>query len=726
MGKTILSILGVLSLLWIGYVCINLSSLENKLTPATVFGTDDSTIVIIHKPLEPDYAHPDYTFLSTDAFFSGLLTHTERIQHFYFSSSRPIVLLERSKPWTIELIDRYFASLQITATVESAKELHLSNGWNVLFNKEFLLLTKSTEFESVTSEIDWKYVDRKSSATLVKWKNKKPEVENAYRSGLSELTYISRSATGDPSTTDDQEIFQDVIPAGFRSLEFYEKNYLKSLAPKQVYLFDWMENGAVKIRYNGRYCIITDCIPGQDPIAIMGSALNDSDISNDKKKAMVRGIALPQQFLSAEKWYLEVFNGRVFIAEEEQAINDVIGAYETGKTLSQDQELRTQLFAHAPKRVSYRNITPENIISMSNLKGSRHTVVQLLKEPTTDQNEEPGQETDEEPEAIRIQGGIAQLIPVQGSDFLYVLSKENLLYGVQNGKEKWKQLIPDPVVGEIRLNGEAGDLLITTTTSIHRITRAGSERNGTPVKLSKTPVSEAVAYSWKNAAYYAVIDATSLTVYTEVGKEKSSIRLPFTPQNKSFVVWSNAGDLTATIAGAEKGVNLSIDRKKKVNEFPLPKGNFHALKTEKGAVFIGIQKSALVAINHRGISTTLAKGDYREIIRILQEHEKSVILARSSKKVVWLTPDGQVAGSISPAFNDVSSAHIQTSHSGKTIVILLDGIANKNYIYNANGQQFTTELYDGNEISVLHKQANGKLEIVSQSNNYLVRYPIEH
>lgn len=726
MGKTILSILGVLSLLWIGYVCINLSSLENKLHPATVFGTQDSSIVIIHKPLEPDYAHPDYAFLSQDAFFSGLLTHTERIQHFYFSSSRPIVLLERSKPWTIELIDRYFASLQITTTVESAKELHLSNGWYVLFNKEYLLLSKSSEFESTSSDIDWKYVDRKSSASLIKWDNRKPEVENAYRSSLSELTYISRVATGNPATTNDQEIFQDVIPAGFRSLEFFEKNYLKSLAPKQAYLFDWMENGAVKIRYNNRYCIITDCIPGQDPIAIMGSALDDTDISNDKKKATVRGIALPPQFLSSEKWYLEVFNGRVFIAEEEQAIIDIIGAYETGKTLSQDLELRTQLFAHAPKRVSYRNITSESIISMSNLKGSRHTVVQLLKESTSDEDEETEQETNEESEAIRIQGGIAQLIPVQGSDFLYVLSKENLLYGIQAGKEKWKQLIPDPVVGEVRLNGEGGDLLITTTASIHRITRSGAERNGTPVKLTKTPVSEVVAYSWKNAAYYAVIDATSLTVYTETGKEKSNIRLPFTPQNKSFVVWSNAGDLTATIAGAEKGVNISIDRRKKVNEFPLPKGNFQALKTEKGAVFVGVQKSALIAINHKGISTTLAKGDYREIIRILRENEKSVILARTGKKVQWLTADGQVSGSVNLSFDDVSSAHIQTSQSGKTIVILLDGIANKNYIYNANGQQFTTELYDGNEISVLHKQANGKLEIISQSNNYLVRYPIEN
>lgn len=725
MGKTILSVLGVLSLVWIGYVCINLSSLENQLTPATVFGQEDASVVIVHKPLEPDYAHPDYAFLSKDPFYAGLLTHTERIQHFYFSSSRAVVLLERSKPWTIELIDQYFGSLGISSTVESTKEIRLSNGWHVLFNKEYMHLSKAAEYRPVTSSIDWKYVDRKSSCTLIRWKEGKPEVENAYRSSMAELTYISRNASGKPIIADDQEIFQDVIPDGFKSLEFFEKNYLQSLAPNQQYLFEWMENGAVKIRYNNRFCIITDCIPGQDPIAILGSKLNDSAISDDKKKAEVKGISLPQQFFSSPEWYLEVFNGRVFIAEDEQAINDVIGAYETGKTLSQNQELRLYYFSRAPKRVSYRSITPENIVSMSNLKGSRHTVVQQLKE-TTNETEAPEENEEETTEAIRIQGGIAQLIPVQGSDFLYVLSKENLLYGISDGKEKWKLLLPDAVVGEAQLANDGGDLLVTTTTSVHRVTRAGAERNGTPVKLTKTPVTQVVHYTWKGASYYAVADAGSLSIYTESGTQKTTIRLPFTPGNSAFIVWSNAGDLTATIAGSAKGVNISIDRKRKVNEFQLPAGAFFPVKVDKGVAFVGIKQAAVVSVNHKGIVTTIAKGGYRKIVRVLRENDTPIIIAQAGKKIIWLSPQGQVLGSISPTFDDISSAHIQTGHSGKTIVILLDGIANKNYIYNANGQQFSTELYDGNEISALHRQSDGKLRIISQSNNYLVRYPIEN
>lgn len=723
MGKTILSILGVISLLWIGYVCINLSSLGDRLTPDTVFGKADASVVVVHKPLEPDYAEPAFQFLTKNEFYAGLLTHTERIQHFYFSSSRPVVLLERSKPWTIELIDRYFASMAISTTVESAKSFSLSNGWHALYNKEYLLLSKSDNFSPGESGIQWQYVDRKSSASLVQWKNGVAVIENAYRNSVAEISYISENASSVHAVTDDQETFQDIIPAKFSEFEFFEKEYLRSTGSAGSPLFEWIQTGAMIIRFNNKTCIVTDCISGQDPIAILGNSLDENSVSPDKNKAFIHNVSLPGKLLSAKNWHIEVFNNRVFIATDQQAIDNIIGAYETGSTLSQDQELRTRLFEKAPKRVSYRKINAAEHRSFSLLEHSKHTVVQQLGGKVAEPQEADEEET---PTATaRIDGGIAQLIPVQGTDFMFVLSKQNVLYGISGDEEKWKKSITGAIVGKVALSSN-NELLITTTAEIHQINRAGNDVNGNPVKLSVAPVTEAVSYSWKGADYLAVASETQLTVLTKAGAQKSTIKLPFVPRKSSFIVWSNAGDLTATIAGKTKGVNLSIDRKRKLNEFTLPDVELWGVKTASGALFVGIRQSQLIAVNHKGVVSNLSGGKAVTVKDVITNGKQQIIIVKTASKVSFVTTDNKVLGTITPEFDDISSASIQTTIGGKSIITLLDGIANKNYIYALNGQLISEESFDGSNISILHRQSDGSLMLISQSNNYLVRYPIDN
>jgi hypothetical protein len=723
-GKTILSVLGVLSLLWIGYVCINLSSLGDRLTPDTVFGKADASVVVVHKPLEPDYTEPAFSFLAKNEFYAALLTHAERVQHFYFSSSRSVVLLERSKPWTIELIDRYFTSMGISTTVESAKSIRLSNGWQALYNKEYLLLSKSDDFSPGESTVQWQYVDRKSSATLIQWRNGVAVIENAYRNSVAEISYISENASSVHAITDDQETFQDIIPAKFSEFEFFEKEYLQSVSGKKSPLFEWVQTGAMIIRYDKRTCIVTDCISGQNPIAILGNSLDESSISSDKNKAFIRNVVLPNQLLSAKNWYIEVFNNRVFIATNEQAIDDIIGAYETGATLSQDQSLRTRLFEKAPKRVSYRKINAAEHRSFSLLEHSKHTVVQQLGGKVAEPEE--AEEEEETTASVRIDGGIAQLIPVQGSDFMFVLSKQNILYGINGDEEKWKKPINGTIVGKVGLSPSGNELLITTTSEINQITRSGNDVNGTAIKLSVTPLTEAVSYSWKGADFLAIASEQQLTVLTKAGVQKSTIKLPFSPRKSSFVVWSNAGDLTATIAGNNKGVNLSIDRKRKLNEFELPESDLWSVKTTNGASFIGIKQGQLISINHKGIVSNLSGGKAVAIKDLIINGKQQIIVVKTASKIAFVTTDNKVLGSVTPSFNDVSSASIQSAAGGKSIISLLDGIANKNYIYALNGQLISEESFDGSNISVLHRQSDGSLMLISQSNNYLIRYPIDN
>lgn len=725
MGKYLLSILGLISLLWIGYVGINLTSLGQPLTPETVFGTADASVVIVHKPLEPDYTHPDFAFLAENEFYASILTHTERIQHFYFSSSRSIVLLERSKPWTTELIDRYFSSLSISTEFNSAKSFKLSNGWTASYDKEILVISKQPLKQITNAAIEWKYIDRKSSATVLKWSEGKPLIENAYRNSLSEILYISQSTTTKSALADDQETFQDIIPATFSELEFFEKSFLFSGSNSlKSPLSEWMLSGALKITYKGNVCIVTDCIGGQDPIAILGDRMEESSISSSKNSGRVRSTRIPSSLLSSSDWYIEIFNNRVFIATEKSTIDQLIGAYETGATLSQNGQLRTQLFQKAPKRVSYRKITTAEHRTISLLNHSTHTFVQRFATATIAQ-ENPIDES-EVAASIRIEGGISHIVPIQGTDFIYVLSKSNTLYGIKGDEEKWKVEIPSAVIGKPTLSYTENELIITTSNAVHQITKNGAELNGQAIALSTTPVTQAISYFWKDASQLAVLDNEKLTIYGTNGNQKSAIKTTFQPRQSAFIIWSNAGELTATILGKTTVTNFSIDRKKKLKSVDIPTCELIGVKSANGPVFFGINKQRLISVNQKGIITDLQLSKATSILSIDQSGKQLLLSIRCGNKISMITAEGKLLGTITPTFTDIAGSSIQMGNSGNSLVGILDGLANKNYIYTLNGKQLGTQTFDGSSIIVLHRIQNGTLMLISQSNNYLVRYPIDN
>lgn len=722
MGKYILAFLGVLSLAWIAYVGINLTVSGDHLSPETVFGKEDTNIVIIHKPLEPDYQHASFSFLMRDPFYTNLLTHTERIQHYYFSSSRSVVLLERSKPWTIELADRYFQSLGLSVRVLSTRSFDLGNGWYARYDKAFLLLSKSADFTpAADSPVQWKYADRKSSASIVRLVNGKSSIENAYRFDASEIRYTARTSKSALPLADDQDVFQDIIPSRFSSLEFFEKNYLRSMGNSKHPLFDWTATGVLLIRNGTTVCIVTDCIPGQDPIAILGNYLDETSVSGDKKRGELRDFKLPKGLPSGSNWYIEVFNNRVFMAGNRSAIDDIIGSYETGNTLSQHTALRTRLFHRAPKLVSYRSVTANGQQATSLLEGTSLTVAlnyATAEEQTASSENLPATVT------VRIDGGIAHIIPVQGSDFLYVLSKENVVYGVSGNKEQWKISLSGPLIGEPTLNFSGNALIVTTASSIHQLLRNGQELNGSPLQLPESPVAGATSYNWKNSDQLAVLSRRQLRILHTNGSVKANIRLPDEPLPEPCVMRANAGEVTATYLTNGKSVELSIDRRRKARERALETGNFLPIKTAEGVSFYAIVSGALHFYPVQGAVQVSGRG-YTAPLPVQQAGNHRYIPVAGSNRLTLLSESGAVVSTVQLSFSDIAGVAVGQLNTGKSVIAVLDGIANKIYIYELNGKPFTTKSFDGNAVIAMQRSSSGKLSLITQSNGYLVRYLIE-
>jgi len=716
-GKYLLSVLGILSLIWTIYVGVNITSSGPALSPGSVFHEKGLSLVVVHKPLEIDFSEPAFQFLAETPFYTTVLEHPERVQHFYFSSSGKTILLERSKPWTIELVNVYFEKMAVKTAFTAAREMTLSNGWKARFNKEFLLITLGDKALSESNTVQWNYVDRKSSASIISWENDVPTIENCYKKTDGILTYISNADTRGKHLADDQDIFLDAIPENFREYTFYEKNYLHSIDEAESPIYDWMNNGLVIVQSGKDRCIITDFISGQDPIAILGDALDESSLNEARTSGFVRNVKLPETILTSESWYLEVFNNRVYIAADKSAIDAFIGAYESGRTISQNMDKFAVLFSNNPKKVSFRQLTPQEHRTISLLNNTRHTVVKKYSSGI-----EQTAETDNQLEPVRIDGGISQLIPVQGTDFLFAVSKSNGVYGLNKTGERWKVQLDGPLIGEASLSATGDALVLTTASTVYIIGKNGSAIPGYPLTLSAKPVAPAVHYSWKGKEKLAVTDGQSLTIY-EPSKKSVVIRLPFESRETPFIVWVNNGELTATIAGETKGVNISIDRQRKLKEFALPATELTPVKTENGPLFYGIENNRLIFITTKGEKTDL--GSAKKLLGFTKDAKQTVILVQSGNTVKSYSETGNLLGSVKTSFNEAESASLLKTAGGKTVVGILDGLSNNNYIYGLNGLQLTTQSFEGAALVVLHRQQNGQLLLLSQSNGYLVRYPAE-
>ena len=166
-NRTFLLFLGAISIAWIGYMGVNLISSAVAPYPANVFTLADTSVIVIHHPEEVDLDNPQLQVIQDNPFFQQLLSKTERVQHFYFSGNRKLVVLERSKPWTIKNMERYFDEFGYSVRFDNAKSFKLSNGWKGKYTDNYLLLSESDWDEQADKSINWKFVDRKSSASIL-------------------------------------------------------------------------------------------------------------------------------------------------------------------------------------------------------------------------------------------------------------------------------------------------------------------------------------------------------------------------------------------------------------------------------------------------------------------------------------------------------------------------------------------------------------------------------
>lgn len=711
----------VCSLSWISYVGFTLvEGSSAPPTPENAFSQKDDTIIVVHNSAEIDYNSPIVSSLQKNSFFAILLNQPERIQHFYFSTSQDLVLLERSKPWTSEIVKNYVGGLALSSTISTQKHLSLSNNWKGEFHGKYLLLYQGEWTPASKSVVAWKYLDRKSSLSLVyKTTDNTYEIEDSYFISSHNTKSITHTGSKALPLINDQELFQELIPADFDSYTFYETNYFISKFPKKSIINEWMNYGLALVTNQKDSCLITDYKPGQDPLAIL-SELDNVDLSDKQKQATLKGHYFP--FLrSNKKVYLEIFNNSVLISNSQQSINRIIGAYETGATLEQSTTLKFKLFSNSPQKVSYRHFDRNKQITLSRLTGANHGTIQVLNEEKSDTESDPKELPKLNP--LRLDDNLKGLYPIPGSNNLIAITQSNTFYFVGSKQILWSKNLESEPIGNPIFIGNG--VFLNTKNGVQGFDRNGNNLAGFPIACNEV-TSNLFSYYWNGKDFISFIADGQIQSYGTNGKQSFKVGVNGPLQKESqLVIQGKRGELIAHVCTNSNWSSISIKRRRLIKSQNLSEGEWHLVKVNSTISLLGLAKKQFIRMNENGNKAMLV-GNVSAILNTQNVGEEKLFFLNQQNTIYVITSSGTILSQFNSTISAIDDATIIKLSNNKTLVGIVDGIANNCYIYSTRGSELNKESYEGSNKIVFQKQTDGTVLLVSQANGYLIRYPLNY
>jgi hypothetical protein len=713
LNKSLLSFLGIAALAWIIYSVLTIGTNGIAPSPSVVFGTADTSVLVVHKPKELQYNNPEYGFIQTEPFYVQVLAQPERVQHFYFSSSRKLLVLERSKPWTIQRLKAYFGKMGYGVTQQGGKDIRISNGWKGRFQDNYVALSMLELDENETAIVDWNFVDRKASASLIKHPkaDKNYIIENAYMLSNSKVKYVSQHTIGALPLVDDQEFFQSFIPLDYDSYTFYQTDYLKTL-DGQSPLFGCMNSGMVVIEQKGEKCIVLDYKLGKDPISVLENSIELEPGSENKGEL---DCSIPLQLFNG-KCQIELFNGYALISDDKSMINSLLGNYETGNTLEQSERRKLELFRNTPRKVSYRYFNNETHITKSCLTKTMHTVIDQL----TDEESE-GEEEIVKIAPIRLDGRITSILALENTSLVYATTDANSIHLTNSDQLRWTKTFDSPIVGVPMLVPGTQSICIPTETELHFINSGGAEMPGFPIQFNHIQ-SSASTFSANGQTMIAIVADGQIHAFNTAGKKIANLSIGTNANAVLNISVDRRGWLAHAIAD-NTWFTFNLKKKTKLRSFALGSGDWYLAHYNQNILPVGVQNNKFVRYGENGKSTLLI-GNISKMVRYKAAQSQELFFLTQNQHIYVVDGLGNMITQFNSPLRNIQDAYLIRSTKGETFVGILDGISNNSYIYTINGNEAYKQVFEGSEKLVFQNDANGRLSLITGSNGYLFRYQL--
>jgi hypothetical protein len=364
LSRYILIFLGVISLLWIGYVGINLIYLNEEFGPKSYFGKEDQKILIVNRIDEFNFQNTIVSIPNNVLdIFTKLKLSLQKGCAIYFSENQSHFLIQKTDKWTKDQIIKLFEKSNLAIDFSGRFTFNVQD-FKCEFHGLFLHFYKSgVQFANEVNS-NWLEFDHKASAAIIKFN----ENSNVYsineiyykKDGLVE--YVSKrngKITG--KQVDDEDLFSSALPEKIKSYHFYEKEYYttKDKIYKNGPMHYWIESGFVEIELNNEKILITDFTDEKDPFLLLNEIYQEENNTSEESSTYFKNIRLTKDFpINKEKgFYMYKMENLIIISESKAICNEVL--MNSNNTTSTQDTLNFYL-NELPRKVSERSISTKS------------------------------------------------------------------------------------------------------------------------------------------------------------------------------------------------------------------------------------------------------------------------------------------------------------------------------------------------------------------------------
>lgn len=712
--------IGIISLLWIGFVAIDIIDKKNAYSPITLFGKEDGELLIINRKNEVD--RELIPFKTTDKntkILNSILPNLQDERSIFISSNRSHFLLESKFHWSNEKIKLLFSSSGLTIQNQNLKSFTLE-GYVVHFHKKYLYF--HLENYSVSRIDNWEKFDKKASASIIKFNEENASITDIYFKGENTVEYYSKNEKAiKGKQINDKDLFSGVLPVSIDNYHFYEKTYLSNIDDifKQGPMFQWIDKGFVSIVYKGHPVIICDYTVGQDPINILYEQIKKD--TDNKDNAHFSNLKLTSTFPKNDRagFFIYNLNDYVVISENQAVCEEIIKENKLGNTLATNSVLLSNLFYGLPKLVSERVINSEEKYSRTVYK------MKILETriPTKAQQTKPIAQEITASISMNINASVFDFISYDGKGNCTALTSSGELINFTNGKLSWKKELSGKPIGKIEHIDAIESILITNSQAIHLLDHKGNYLWGTPIEFQgQVPIQPATYYEWKGKKYLVYpTESGDLIIYESSKKKRTTIKSNLSDISASVDVWVSQNKLFFGVRNTNMFKMIYVDRKKEFRSFPLPNASHSIIKGNE-IKLISSESSKMMVIDQKGNKNKLNYTVNQDLEKIAHSMDETYFINKNGSTITIFNSDAKVIGEIKVDFTDIEHINLKIIN-GRNYVSIIDGLENNVYLYQLNGKKVGERSFEGSKKTTINSDKS-TLILTTVVDNYLIQYMI--
>lgn len=710
----------LIGLSWIGYVAIDLVERKTDFNPTSIFGLEDSKLLIINRKSEVD---PTVISFSTTAknneILQAILPFLEEKDQLIISAQRKNLLITSTSPWTTRRVKALFDRSGLTLQTKGIRTFQ-TMGLMVSFHKKRLYIRQSNL--ETTPVSGWDHFDHHSSATLVEFTSNKALVKDIYFRENNKIEFHSKHADQIKGRQiSDEHLFSTILPRSIRNYHFIEQTYALSTDP--IYakspMSQWVDNGLVSFEYKGKKVIVTDFKSGQDPIQLLYDVKQLQSEPTDHD--FFERLRLTNEW-NAEKsgdYFVYVVNDFVVISEDEATCIDILTQHKLGSTLATDRYTLAKLYSDLPTKVSERTVNWNAKFSKSIYRGlllESHILVKPVDQ-TQESIAEEGTLT------IQVDAKINDFISFDGKGNAAVLTATGELIYYVNGKTAWIKNLGGKAVGKLVYLEQFQFLVATCRNSIHVLDKQGNYVLGGTIPLSNSiPQTEATAIEWRNRLYFFYPDERgNLVIINSRRQIQGVISTALEKVNGPIEVWSNQNKLFAGIYNQRTFKMIDVERRSEYRSFAIPTNSLAIANSQQLGLFVN-ESAGLVYIDQKGNQLAITPPFSGKLYRSTGGRLQQFMLCSRLNRIHVYDASGFTLGQIACQSQSIESIDA-FQIDGRTYVTVVDGIENNVYLHNVNGTSLTSKAIEGSQKAIINKKDN-QLILTTIVDKYLVQYDI--